>query len=297
MKKILLILVLILLLPSLCWSQGQITRPKKTESTKNETPKRTPKTNQILSKSTLPNSTETINGITVHWNGVTRNQKSVITNLLNNMVYVQGGSFMMGSNDSDSYSYGNPYMNEEPVHHERVSSFLIDKYEVTQKLWQAVMGNNPSHFKGENLPVEEVSWNDCQDFIKKLNRLTGLIFRLPTEVEWEYAARGGNKSNGYKYSGSNNIDKVGWYEGNSGSKTHSVGSKTPNELGIFDMSGNVEEWTSDKYSSNYNSPRNSSRYVFRGGNCYFSSMSARVTSRNHFDPPYRSSGLGFRLVL
>ena len=156
-----------------------------------------------------------------------------------NMVFVQGGSFQMGSNNGQS--------DEKPVHSVTVSDFYIVKYEVTQKEWRDIMGSNPSKWKGDNLPVEKVSWDDVQTFIKKLNAKTGLNYRLPTEAEWEYAARGGNKSNGYKYSGSNDIGSVAWYASNSGSKTHSVGQKKPNELGIYDMTGNVWEWCNDWY--------------------------------------------------
>jgi hypothetical protein len=146
------------------------------------------------------------------------------------MIEVEGGTFQMGSDDADAYD------DEKPVHSETVSTFRIGKTEVTQALWTAVMGSNPSWFQGDELPVERVSWNDCKTFISKLNSLTGENFRLPTEAEWEYAARGGNKSRGYKYSGSNSLGEVAWYRDNSGSKTHSVASKSPNELGIYDMS-------------------------------------------------------------
>ncbi|MCQ2148497.1 MAG: formylglycine-generating enzyme family protein, partial [Bacteroidales bacterium] len=118
-------------------------------------------------------------------------------------------------------------------------SFYICKYEVTQRLWKEVMGDNPSQMQGDDLPVEQVSWNDCQAFITKLNELTGKSYRLPTESEWEYACRGGKYSKGYEYSGSDDIDKVAWYDGNSEGKSHPVGQKQPNELGLYDMSGNV----------------------------------------------------------
>jgi formylglycine-generating enzyme required for sulfatase activity len=207
------------------------------------------------------------------------------------MVTVEGGSFRMGADDSEAWD------DEKPVHSETVSTFRIGKTEVTQALWTAVMGSNPSNFKGDNLPVEKVSWNDCKTFISKLNSLTGENFRLPTESEWEYAARGGNKSRGYKYSGSNSIGEVAWYYGNSGSKTHPVATKSPNELGIYDMSGNVWEWTSDIWCGDYNSSRSGSYRVDRGGGWSFDARYCRVSSRNDRDPSYTINYLGLRLAL
>ena len=175
---------------------------------------------------------------------------------------------------------------------------------MTQALWKAVMGNNPSWFKGDNLPVEKVSWEDCQTFIDKLNGLTGKRFRLPTAAEWEYAARGGKGSNHTQYSGGSMIDDVAWYDGNSGNKTHSVKTKRPNELGLYDMSGNVWEWCQDwygNYSSNAQTnptgPDSGSGRVNRGGSWGSLERGCRSSSRNNFSPGYRSYVLVFRLAL
>ena len=217
------------------------------------------------------------------------------------MVEVRGGTFRMGATSeqgSDAYGY------EKPTHQVTLPSYYIGKTEVTQALWQAVMGSNPSHFKGTNLPVEEVSWEDCQTFIRKLNALTGKNFRLPTEAEWEFAARGGNNSRGYKYSGSNTLSNVAWYDDNSGSKTHPVGTKQPNELGIYDMSGNVWEWCSDwkgdySSSSQYNptGPNSGSNRVSRGGSWSNLAGGCRVSDRYSGYPSLRSNCFGLRLVL
>ena len=218
------------------------------------------------------------------------------------MVAVKGGTFTMGATSeqgSDAYS------NEKPTHKVTLSDYMIGKTEVTQELWKAVMGSNPSNFKGNNLPVENVSWHDCQKFIKKLNSLTGLNFRLPTEAEWEYAARGGNKSKGFKYSGSNNIGSVAWYTSTTNdSGTKPVATKSPNELGLYDMSGNVWEWCSDwcgDYSSssqtNPKGPSSGSYRVFRGGSWGAYAGDCRVSIRNGSTPGYRRYYLGLRLAL
>jgi len=183
------------------------------------------------------------------------------TERLENFVFVEGGTFQMGSNDGDS--------DEKPVHSVTVSSFYVGKFEVTQKEYQNVMGKNPSYFKGENNPVENVTWYDAVKYCNKRSEKEGRTpsyningnnvtcdfsangYRLPTEAEWEYAARGGNKSQNYKYSGSNKIGDVAWYDSNSGLRTHPVGQKAPNELGIYDMTGNVWEWCWDWYDGNY----------------------------------------------
>jgi formylglycine-generating enzyme required for sulfatase activity len=215
------------------------------------------------------------------------------------MVNVEGGTFMMGCTSEQGQDCSD---NENPVHQVTISSYYIGKFEVTQSLWQAVMGSNPSNFKGSNLPVENVSWDDIQTFIRKLNSLTGHTYRLPTEAEWEYAARGGNKSNGYTYSGSNNLDQVAWYSDNSGSTTHSVGTKQPNELGIYDMSGNVWEWCQDWYGAytsgsqtNPTGASSSSIRVLRGGSWYSNARSCRVSRRGSDDPGGRYINDGFRL--
>jgi len=222
------------------------------------------------------------------------------------MLPVAGGTFQMGaqSTDPNGQNYdADAYGDESPVHQVTLSAFTIGETEVTQALWQAVMGSNPSYFKDPVLPVEQVSWDDCQTFLTKLNQLTGKTFRLPTEAEWEYAARGGNESTGYKYSGSNTIGNVAWYYDNGGSKTHAVGTKQANELGIYDMSGNVCEWCSDRYdsyssSSQTNPTGAASGYfrVFRGGSWAYIARGCRVSYRRYFNPALRSSDLGLRLV-
>lgn len=226
---------------------------------------------------------------------------SVIDNLINNMVYVDGGTFTMGA----TYEQGSDaWDDEKPTHRVTLSSFYIGKYEVTQAEWKAVMGNNPSYFKGDNLPVESVSWDDCQTFIRKLNALTGKTFRLPTEAEWEFAARGGNHSRGCKYSGSDYIGSVAWYDGNSGSKTHPIGQKSPNELGLYDMSGNVWEWCQDWYGSYSSSSQTNPTGAFsgsyrvrRGGSWCSYARCSRVSFRHSYTPGLSNYDLGLRLVL
>ena len=216
------------------------------------------------------------------------------------MVKVSGGTFTMGATSEME----NPYTDEKPTHQVTLSSYYIGETEVTQALWKAVMGSNPSHFKGDNLPVEEVSWNDCQTFISKLNSLTGKRFRLPTEAEWEFAARGGNQSRHTQYSGSSRIDDVAWYDGNSGYNTHPVKTKQPNELGIYDMTGNVWEWCQDwkgSYSSyaqtNPTGASSGSYRVFRGGSYFESPRICRSSDRRSTAPHITYDSLGLRLVL
>ncbi len=217
------------------------------------------------------------------------------------MIPVEGGTFTMGATAEQG---SDAYDDEKPAHKVNLSSYAIGKYEVTQALWKAVMGNNPSGFKGDNNPVEQVSWNDCQTFISKLNAITGKNFRLPTEAEWEFAARGGKKSNGYKYSGSNDLDEVAWHDSNSGSKTHPVGTKKPNELGIYDMSGNVWEWCGDWFGNyisssqtNPTGPTSGSYRVRRGGSWGNFAGNCRVSYRDGSIPGGGGSYIGLRLVL
>lgn len=236
----------------------------------------------VATKASYSNGTLTVNGIKY------------------NMVWVDGGTFRMGATSEQ----GSEISDEKPVHSVTLSGYYIGKTEVTQALWQAVMGSNPSYFEGDDLPVEQVSWDDCQEFIRKLNSLTGQNFRLPTEAEWEFACRGGNNSRGYKYSGSNYIDNVAWYDGNSGDKTHPVATKSPNELGIYDMSGNVWEWCADWYGdyssgrqTNPKGPYDGSRRVDRGGSWYYYARICRSSIRYSYYPANRFNDLGLRLAL
>ena len=231
-----------------------------------------------------------------------QNQTITVDGVSFKMIAVEGGTFQMGSPESDAEAFGD----EKPQHEVTLSNYYIGETEVTQELWKAVMGSNPSYFVGANLPVENVSWDDCQEFIGKLNEKTGMKFRLPTEAEWEYAARGGKKSKGYTYSGSNTIDDVAWYSDNSGKTTHEVGTKQANELGIYDMSGNVWEWCQDWYGETYyeNSPSidplgpdSGSNRVERGGSWWSFARSCRVAYRGRCLPGDRYDNLGFRLAL
>ena len=231
----------------------------------------------------------------------TVNLSAELNKLINNMVYVSGGTFTMGATSEQSSDANS---DEKPTHNVTLSSYYICKYEVTQALWRTVMGSNPSKFKGDNLPVEYVTWNDCQTFINRLNSYTGRNFRLPTEAEWEFAARGGNNSRHYKYSGSNYIGNVSWYDDNSSNRTHPVGTKQANELGLYDMSGNVWEWCSDWYGSysfySQNDPTgpNSGSYrVLRGGSWSDLARFSRSSIRFYSSPGGRNSDLGLRLVL
>ena len=226
------------------------------------------------------------------------------------MVKVVGGAFQMGATSEQG---SDAYDDESPVHRVTLSNYYIGETEVTQALWYAVMGQRPTsdgnqwnstYGVGYDYPVYNVSWDDCQEFISKLNELTGEQFRLPTEAEWEFAARGGNHSLGYKYAGSNTIDDVAWYNSNSDSKTHPVGTKAPNELGLYDMSGNVWEWCQDWYGSYSSSdqtdpvgPSSGTGRVGCGGSWYNYASYCRVAARYNYTPSNRYYRVGLRLAL
>ena len=291
--KIILFLLCLATLNTMGQTNGTITRQRKTTA-KKETQQR--KTTQAAPKKTQPARQAQQQKPAA----TTSMPKVSLDDIMRNMVYVEGGTFTMGATSEQK----KPDDDEKPTHRVSLSSFYIGKYEVTQALWKAVMGSNPSRFEGDNLPVERVSWNDCQTFLRKLNAMTGKNFRLPTEAEWEFSARGGNLSRGYQYSGSKKIDDVAWYRNNSGSKTHNVGTKAPNELGIYDMSGNVWEWCQDWYGdyhgysqTNPTGPSCGANRVYRGGSWGSGAWLCRVAFRDNYTPGSRGNGLGLRLAL
>lgn len=217
------------------------------------------------------------------------------------MIPVEGDRFQMGAHQNQSNHMG---VNEKPVHWVTVDNYLIGETEVTQDLWHAVMGKNPSEQKGHDLPVESVSWEDCETFIGKLNALTGMKFRFPTEAEWEFAARGGKKSKGYAYSGSDNIDDVAWYYQMRRTQERSVKRKKPNELGLYDMSGNVFEWCQDWYGdytsesqTNPQGPSSGTFHVYRGGSWSTHSWRCRTSYRSANVTEFDYHFMGLRLAL
>lgn len=268
---------------------------------------------EVVLKNLKPNTTYTIRPYYTTWLGTFypkeysfhtgENENEIINGGYGiELVSVKGGSFFMGNN------VGEP--DESPLHFVTLSDFYISKTEVTQAQWKAIMGSNQSYFDGDNRPAEQVSWNDVQLFIKRLNQLTGKEYRLPTEAEWEFAARGGNKSNAYIFAGSNDLAYVGWYDENSEYghflKTSPVATKSPNELGLYDMSGNVWEWCQDWYDNNYyvispdtnpTGPNNTGKRVMRGGSYYSNASECRVANRGAREPDARYFALGFRLAL
>ncbi len=226
--------------------------------------------------------------------------EKLLEKLNNDMVYIEAVEFTMGATKEQK---GEANSDEKPAHPVVLNCFNLCKYEVTQELWEAVMGDNPSHFKGKNLPVENVSWDDCLKFIMKLNELTGKKYRLPTEAEWEYAARGGSNSMHYKYSGGNYLEYLSWCFRNSMDKTHTVGMMKPNELGLYDMSGNVWEWCQDWYGSYGKKtayyptgPIKAYNKVFRGGGYDNGDTYCRCSYRNGTAPQNKFKNLGLRLA-
>ena len=291
--KHIILTLLIMLCPIGMAAQSTITRNKPKPAVTKPKPTAKPKAKPKAKPAPRRNSTSHSNS--------TVSLSAELNKLINNMVYVSGGTFTMGATSEQG---SDAYPDETPTHNVTLSSYYICKYEVTQALWRAVMGSNPSEFKGDNLPVECVSWNDCQTFINRLNSYTGRNFRLPTEAEWEFAARGGNYSRHYKYSGSNYIGDVAWYTDNSGSRTHPVGTKQANELGLYDMSGNVYEWCSDWYGSyssysqsNPTGAASGSCRVRRGGSWFNFARYCRSSDRNGNAPGYSDDYLGLRLAL
>ena len=221
------------------------------------------------------------------------------------MIPIEGGTFMMGGTKEQGEWV---YADEEPVHEVTLSSYYIAQTEVTQELWQAVMGNNPSEYRDLQNPVEMVNWSDCCEFIAELNRLTGKNFRMPTEAEWEFAARGGNNSQGFMYSGSNDIEEVAWYRVNSyltpPPMPHNVATKAPNELGLYDMSGSVYEWCNDFYGEypgepqiDPAGPQSGSGRIIRGGAWDADADKCRVSCRMSCYPLIMDFNLGLRLAL
>lgn len=233
----------------------------------------------------------------VHWHPkVTNTQKDVIYDIIHRLILVEGGTFTMGCNDCESYM--------GPAHEVTVNTFYIYKFEIMQRYWYELQQLDPTKFSRQDHPVVNVSWNDCQQFIQCLNDLTSLSFRLPTEAEWEFAARGGNLSKNYLYSGSDSIKKVGWFVDNSFNQTHSITTMSPNELGIYNMSGNVWEWCLDWYAPytaelqvNPTGPENGSAKVYRGGSYMDVASYLRIENRNSGIPDYKMNNLGFRIVL
>lgn len=291
MKKFLILFVFVVV-PLLVFAQasgGQIVRKSSKQ----------PKYSSVKSKTKKESfgyySTDILENKTINVNGVSFN-----------MIGVRGGVFTMGATPEQG---GESLTDEKPVHKVAVSSFYIGETEVTQDLWIAVMGNNPSRFKGNRLPVECVDWGSCKVFIEKLNAMTNMHFRLPTEAEWEYASRGGEKSDKFRYSGGNSINEVAWFSNNSNEKTHIVGTKSPNKIGIYDLSGNVQEWCEDYFSpyekssqTNPTGPANGVSWrkarIIRGGSCNDIEYRCRICVR--FDLPesgYYNEFTGFRLAL
>lgn len=261
---------------------------------------------------------ETINGFDINWTGdLGKKEKDAVRDMISNMVKVETGTFYMGA-QSDSVEYINYDENatswEAPVHEVTVSEYYINKYEVTQLLWESIMGKTPNDEdemqweeefgKGDNYPAYRISFKEVETFLGKLNEYTGLNFTLPTEAQWEYAARGAALTNYALYAGGDNAIEFAWIDSNS-EKCSEVGMKNPNSLGLYDMSGNVWEMCQDWYydyteeavTDPLGEAYNEGYKVFRGGSWYTNEQSARVTARSKQGIHYRDFSTGFRLVI
>lgn len=294
------IILIISALPLFTFGQGKITRPNKSVSHgKIPQKSQTEQVNDALqnyedSIAKLPREEEYINSILVRWRAdITEAQKEAIAEIINNFVDIEGGTFIMGSDKKDHYwDYaGNRYYIDSPSHSERVKSFKLSKYEMTQKIWEAIMENNPSRYWGDDFPVTNVSWNDCQLFINKIRQMSDVEFRLPTEVEWDYVA---NKNLPHYSEYADYIKKTEWVSYGADKIPLAVGTKECNSFGVYDIIGNVREWTSDHASLDYNHPRSLYNYVARG-NAY-NSWSPEYF-RYDFNPSERKDTLGFRIAL
>ena len=256
---------------------------------------------------------ENINGILIHWSDtmeLSEEQKTVVRNLVANLVRVEGGTFRMGAQSGmpqgDNYD-SEARDNESPVHEVTLSDFYLGRFEITQREWRAIMGDelnwSEQYGKGDDFPAYNVSRNDALRFLEKLGAMTRLPFRLPTEAQWEYAARGGSNSLHYRFSGSNQVDEVAWHHGNSDDVLHPVGGKLPNELGFYDMSGSLWEWCSDTYGPYPSAPQtdpladSGSQFVLRGGAWTYLHAYCRTTCRDAYDSDAISVAVGFRVAM
>ena len=301
MKSIVIILMSCLVAVTVS-AQGIIRRPAATKPKPTVRKPQSRGSSAVRPKPAQPKKADPINSLA-------EPLRSHLKKLMADMVLVEGGTYMMGDPNGD---WDNEYCIEVP-HKVTLSSFYICKYEVTEALWTAVMGSNPSRDKlGDNYPVEQVNWYDCQDFVEKLSELTGRHFRLPTEAEWEYAARGGKRSRGYRYSGSYALDEIGWHVGNAHYYKREVGTKKPNELGLYDMTGNVCEWCQDKLDTEYYhhspsiNPQGPDRSTYKDNRCFRGGSfcddekydELKVYTRNTGMPPEEKYGhLGLRLAM
>lgn len=272
-------------------AQGTITRPHKSQSATTHKPSKSTSARKPQNKTQDKTKRQTASSRPA----ISPNQKRILEQIRNNMVRVEGGTFWMGSTTEQG---SDASADERPAHVVSLSTYYINRYEVTQEEWQAIMGNNPSYHKGSDLPVENVSWYDCQKFVRRISEMSGLPYCLPTEEEWEFAARGGNKSQGYKYAGTSSYPTM--YIVYSSGDTKTVGSKFSNELTLYDMSGNVQEWCGSEYISyrGMQGGHNSNvEKVIRGG-CFISlPKTCRVSTRSYDKPSVHNNFTGFRLAM